>query len=204
MTEKEEKINGVESAGTGKTTESETDVDIEKKLGELEERNQYLENRVKELEEYARRLKANFDNYVLQSQKERERILKTSNEYMIQKMLPVLENFERALAHGNTNNLDSIKKGLEMIYRQFKNVLESEGLLEISPDIGEVFDPYYHEAVEKVETSEFPEHSIVEVVEKGYKLSHKVLKPAKVKVAVVPATAKKGEGEDKSIEEGES
>jgi len=155
-------------------------------IDQLKREKEELAQRVKELEEYAKHLKASFDNYVLQAQKDRERILKTSNEYLITRILPVLENFERALAHAENANFDTMLKGVQMIYNQLKRILEGEGLSEISPKIGDEFDPYYHEAVESVETEDHEEHSIVEILEKGYKLNAKVLKPAKVKVAVAP------------------
>lgn len=158
----------------------------EDEADQLNREKEELVQRVKELEEYAKHLKARFDNYVLQAQKDRERILKTSNEYLITRILPVLENFERALAHAENAKPDTMLKGVQMIYNQLKRILEDEGLSEIFPKVGDEFDPYYHEAVESVETQDYKEHSIVEMLEKGYKLNARVLKPAKVKVAVAP------------------
>ncbi|MDI3516730.1 MAG: molecular chaperone GrpE [Thermotogota bacterium] len=169
-------------------------------ITQLKQENEELIKRISELEEYAKHLKANFDNYVLQAQKDRERILKTSNEYLITRLLPVLENFERALQHAENASFETMLKGIQMIYKQLKQILENEGLSEITPEIGEDFDPYYHEAVESVETNDYREHSITEVLEKGYKLNSKVIKPAKVKVAIAP---KKSKATPESTEEGE-
>ncbi|MCD6253756.1 MAG: nucleotide exchange factor GrpE [Thermotogae bacterium] len=187
---KKEEKNSNESeekrALQNKKTQAEEEEKEEDEIDQLKREKEELVQRVKELEEYAKHLKARFDNYVLQAQKDRERILKTSNEYLITRILPVLENFERALVHAENAKLDTMLKGVQMIYNQLKRILEGEGLSEIFPRVGDEFDPYYHEAVESVETQDYKEHSIVEILEKGYKLNAKVLKPAKVKVAVAP------------------
>lgn len=98
------------------------------------------------------------------------------------KLIPVLDDFERALNQGEKR--DAFYEGVKMIYKKLLNVLEKEGLTKIH--VGEKFDPFEHEAVERVETEDVEEYTVLEVVESGYKFHGKVLKPAKVKVAVKP------------------
>lgn len=153
--------------------------DVEAKLKELEER-------YRELEEYAKRLKAEYENYRDEVAKERREIIKNANEYLIAKLVPILEDFERALNQTDHSNT-SFYEGVKLIYKKLINVLEKEGLVKISVRAGEKFNPFEHEAYERVETDSVEEYTILEVLEEGYKYHGKVLKPAKVKVAVKPA-----------------
>ncbi len=129
------------------------------------------------------RLLAEFDNFRKRKEKEvliaKELILK---EFFID-IIPVLENFNRALFHSQLdNNFQSLKKGLEIIYNQLKSILEKYGLKEYSL-LGKDFDPKYAEAVGYVETDKVPPDKIVEEVGKGYLYRDYVLKPAQVIVS---------------------
>jgi len=87
-------------------------------------------------------------------------------------------------------------KGVEMIFQSLKATLENEGLEEIPTRVGELFDPFAHEVVDKVQDVSLPENAIVEVVEAGYRFQKKVLKPSRVTVAVHPST--NGAGNDQA------
>jgi len=164
------------------------------KLKEIENEYSELKERYNELENYARRLKAEFENYKQLVAKEKQQIIKSATEYMIEKLIPIVDDFERALKNLNLDDLNKLKnfaKGVEMIYKSLIRLLENEGVKVIESN-GKKFDPFEHEAVEKIETDEFDEYTVIEEIEKGYKIHSKVIKPAKVKVAIKPM--KKSEG----------
>ncbi len=192
---KEKKLEGKEEEkklmeGSSNKEKSELE-EIKKELEKLKKENEELKKRNKELEDYAKRLRASFENYKREVAEEKKRIIKNANEYLVDKITQVLDDFDRAfkMAENSEGFIDGVKK----IYKKLVNILETEGLAVINPE-KEMFDPFEHEAFEKVESEEHEEYSIVEVVEKGYKFHGKVLKPAKVKVAIKPS--KKEEGGD--------
>ena len=143
-----------------------------------------IEKLVKEREDlYQRlaRLQADFDNFRKRSRKEQEDFARYASQNLVERLLPVLDNFSRALeAEYGDNN--SLKAGVEMTYRQLFEVLSQEGLTVIEAK-GQTFDPEYHEAVMQEETDEYPDGTVIEVFQKGYKLKNKVIRPAMVKVA---------------------
>ncbi|AEF94726.1 Protein grpE [Desulfotomaculum nigrificans CO-1-SRB] len=129
----------------------------------------------------ALRLQADYENLRRRTRQEREELLKFGAEQLITALLPVLDNFERALASAG-NGGEKFVSGVEMISRQLNEVLQNEGLTPI-PAVGEQFDPNIHEAVMQVEDTGEPENTVVEELRKGYYLKGKVIRPAMVKVA---------------------
>ncbi len=129
------------------------------------------------------RAQADFDNYRRRTQKEKEELAQYASLKLIGQLLPVLDNFERAFqAGGEAPDGSSFVKGMEMIYRQLNQVLEAEGLRKMEP-VGTPFDPEVHQAIMQVESEEHGEGTVVEVVQNGYWLKEKVLRPAMVKVS---------------------
>lgn len=127
------------------------------------------------------RLQADYDNFRRRTRQEKEDIYKYSSERLITAMLPVLDNFDLALtAEGNT--VESFKAGMQMIYKQLLDVLAAEGFAQI-PAVGEQFDPTKHEAVQRAESAEHPDNTIVEEFRRGYYLKDKVIRASMVKVA---------------------
>ncbi len=157
--------------------------EFEKKVRRLERELKEISNKSMELEDYAKRLKAQYENLRREAAEEKQRIIKNANEYLVSKITTVLDDFDRALKA--VKKRDSFVEGMEKIYKKLVSILESEGLSVIDPSGGK-FDPFEHEAFEKIETKEHEEYSVIEVVEKGYKFHSKVIKPARVKVAVRP------------------
>ena len=157
--------------------------ELVKKCEEFEKKIEEMEKRIKELEDYAKRLKAQYENYKKEAAEEKQKIIKNANEYLVSKIIPVLDDFERALKSVDEEN--AFVEGMRKIHKKLVSILESEGLSVIDPEGGK-FDPFEHEAFEKVETEEHEEYSVLEVIEKGYRFHRKVIKPAKVKVAVKP------------------
>ncbi len=150
----------------------------------IEELQQKLAEKTKEAEDYYNRLlrtQADFDNYRRRTRQEREELIKFASEDLITELLPVLDNFDRALAAAESTDNEFVS-GVQMIYRQLKEILAKEGLAEI-PAVGEEFDPNKHEAVMQVESDEHEENIIVEELRKGYALKDKVIRPSMVKVA---------------------
>ncbi len=163
----------------------------EEKIQEYEQITQKMEQdilKLQEWKEHAQKISIDFEEYKQIAAKENQRIIQNANTSLIEKIIPVVENFERALQYFQTNQINSemkmVVKGVEMIYQSFIQVLESEGLKPIPAEVGTQFNPYEHEVVEKKETNEFEEYAIIEVVEKGYLFHSKILKPARVKIAI--------------------
>lgn len=144
------------------------------------EAEQELVRRNAELTDRLMRLKAEFENYRKRMVKEQTRILETAESELIRKLLPVVDNLERAIEHAPAT--DGLKQGVGMVLDQFLEVLEKEGLEVVDPE-GEPFDPEHHEAMMVVETDECPEDTVVDVVQKGYRFNGLLIRPAMVKVS---------------------
>lgn len=137
------------------------------------------EEQESESERYMR-LMADFQNYKRRSEKERSDIYSFANEKIITELLTVADNFERALASADRN--ESFVKGMEMIFDQLIGVMIKSGTEEIKA-LGEDFDPNFHNAVMTEESSEYESGKVTEVLQKGYILNGKVIRPSMVKVA---------------------
>lgn len=126
------------------------------------------------------RLMADFQNFKRRTEKEKSDIYAFANEKIISELLNVIDNFERALAAGNAD--DSFYKGMEMILKQLLGVVEKAGASEIAA-LGEDFDPNFHNAVMTEDSTEYESGKVTEVLQKGYILNNKVIRPSMVKVA---------------------
>ncbi|HET7713325.1 MAG TPA: nucleotide exchange factor GrpE [Patescibacteria group bacterium] len=128
-------------------------------------------NQSGELEEKYLRALADYQNLEKRVEREKDNFVKFANTVLILKMLPILDNLERAGAHLKD-------QGIDLVIKQFKEALSSEGVTEIRP-AGSDFDPELHEAVEKVSGEE---DKVIDIVQSGYKMGDKVIRPAKVTV----------------------
>lgn len=137
-------------------------------------------------EEYMQRLarsQADFDNFRKRTVREKEELGKYASSKLIAELIPVIDNFGRALdTRPEGEASESFVKGVEMIYRQFDSVLQAEGLTTMET-VGQPFNPEFHQAVMQVESDEHEEGIVVEELQKGYMLKDKVLRPAMVKVS---------------------
>lgn len=130
------------------------------------------------------RTQADFDNFRRRARQEKEDFVKYASLKLIEQLLPVVDNFDRALAASSENrDFDALLKGLDMTYRQLDQVLVQEGLTPIEA-VGQPFNPELHQAVMQVESDEHGEGIVVEELQKGYMLKDKVIRPAMVKVSV--------------------
>ena len=145
------------------------------------EENEEVKDEGKEEEGELRylRLMADFQNYKKRVEKEKRDLYSYANEKIMNDLLTVMDNFERALEHDADENF---KEGIEMIFKQLSDVLEKDGLAEI-PALGEEFDPNVHSAVMTEETEDYESGKVSGVMQKGYTLNGKVIRPAMVKVA---------------------
>ncbi|NUU62328.1 nucleotide exchange factor GrpE [Paenibacillus agri] len=130
------------------------------------------------------RVQADFDNFRRRTLKEKEELAQYATSKLINELLPVLDNFDRALATAPTSpEIEAFTKGVNMIFRQLDGVLKSEGLTAME-SVGQPFNPEYHQAIMQVESEEHEEGIVTEEVQKGYLLKDKVLRPAMVKVSM--------------------
>lgn len=145
---------------------------------------QALAEKTVEAEEYYQqllRLQAEFDNFKRRTKQEKADIIEFALEELVVDLLPVLDNFDRALTAVNNPGEDFVS-GVDLIYRQLKDILTNRGL-EVIPALEEKFDPNHHEAVLQVEDENYVENTVTEELRRGYFLKGKVIRAAMVKVA---------------------
>ena len=126
------------------------------------------------------RLQADFDNFRRRSAKEREEISAVVTQNFCKDMLPLLDNFERAMA-AETKDVEAFQKGVEMIFSQFQEILKKNGLEHIEA-VGQKFDPNFHQAVMRVEDPEKEDDTVAQELQKGYMVKGRVIRPSMVQV----------------------
>lgn len=165
----ENNVSEDETAVGNNVSEEDATDEIQKKYDELN--NQYI------------RLAADFDNYRKRQMQERESLLKYGSETALKKIIDVMDNFERGIKANETiDDCGKVKESFSLVYKQLSDVLAKLGLEPIESE-GAEFDPNYHEAVMQTPTSDYPEHTIIAELQKGYKMGDRVLRPALVNVA---------------------
>lgn len=164
--------------------EKETPVEEDSKVGETQsEENKKLQEAYDKLNQQYIRLAADFDNYRKRQEQERESLVKYGTENALKKMLEVLDNFERGQkALEGVEDSEKIKECFQLVHKQVWDTLSKLGLEEIKA-VGEEFDPNFHEAVMQTPTTEHPEHTVINELQKGYKVGDKILRPTLVNVA---------------------
>lgn len=145
--------------------------------------NNKLQEEYDKLNQQYIRLAADFDNYRKRQEQEREKLLRYGTENALKKMTEILDNFERGQkALEKVEDCQQVKDSFNLLHKQVLETLQKLGLEEIEAESKE-FDPNFHEAVMQTPTSEHPENTIINVMQKGYKMGDKVLRPALVNVA---------------------
>lgn len=137
------------------------------------------------------RATANLENYKKRAARERHDAVRFANQALLQKLVPVLDNFDAALAaaaNGPNTTLEAFRSGVLMIHQQLRAALAEAGLQEIDAT-RQPFDPNLHEAVSQEDSTEVPEGHVVRQLRKGYKLQERLLRPASVVVARRPASS---------------
>jgi molecular chaperone GrpE len=146
----------------------------------IAERDRLLLER-SDLQDRLLRRQAEFDNFRRRAERERAHVLEYANTETVRALLPILDDFERAL---KVQSADSeYARGMELIYQRLSDSLKKLGLEPIT-STGQMFDPNLHHAVDRAETDEVEDHTILEEYQRGYNFRGKLLRPAMVKVAV--------------------
>jgi len=147
--------------------------ELGKRIAELEaERDGYLAD--------LQRVAADFENYRKRAARDQESLVARAHERLVKELLPVLDDLERALEAAAEHEEAKLEEGVRLVHRELKEALSKEGLVEIETD-GR-FDPHVHEAL-LAQPSDAEEGSVIDVVQKGYRLGDRVLRPARVVVA---------------------
>ena len=160
-----------------KVTQEETKTDAPVQ----ETKEEQLEKALNEKNDQFLRICAEYDNFRRRSQKEKQDIYSSSQADVYKELLPVLDNFDRA-ANNSDASFEDYKKGIELIFNQFKEILAKNGV-ESFGEAGDAFDPNIHNAVMSVQDDTLGENVIADVFSKGYKLGDRVIREAVVKVA---------------------
>jgi molecular chaperone GrpE len=142
-----------------------------------------LKQEREELYDRQARMQAEFDNARKRASKEQAEFREYAAAEAIKPLLPILDSLERALATAPAR--DEMRAGVELIYKQMLDALAKMGLRPI-PAVGEPFDPHLHQAVQMVDTTEAPDHQVLEELQRGYKWKDRLLRPAMVRVAHNP------------------
>lgn len=172
----EENIDNTEETSQEEENDNEEVVDNKQENNELQEKYDKLN------QQYIR-LAADFDNYRKRQEQERENLINFGTEKALKSLLEVLDNFERGQKSlEKVEDCEKVKESFNLLYKQVCETLTKMGLEEIKA-IGEDFDPNFHEAVMQTPTSEHKEHTVINELQKGYKLGEKVLRPTLVNVA---------------------
>jgi molecular chaperone GrpE len=147
--------------------------ELEERLAEAErERDEYLAD--------LKRVAADFDNYKKRVARDQESLVARAHERLVKELLPVLDDLERALHAAAEHEEAKLEDGVRLVHRELRDALAKEGLEEISTDGG--FDPHVHEALLS-QPSDADDGAIIEVVQKGYRLGDRVLRPARVVIS---------------------
>jgi len=179
--EQEEKI---EVEQEKQTKEKEEEIDIEK-LKELCKEKICPQCPVKqEMQEEMLRVKADADNFRKRMEREKENFCKYATEKVLEDIVPVIDNLELGLEHAKkVEACKDIVEGIEMTLNILLNTLKNHGLEQIKTEVGEPFDPNYHEAMAEQEREDMEPGMVSTVMQKGYKIKDRVLRPAKVMVS---------------------
>jgi len=178
--ENDEKVQGeTEEPEVIDTDEAEPEADTDSSSEDDE--LQILEQEKNDLSDKMIRIQAEFTNYKKRTQKEKEAASKYKSEDLATELLPVIDNFERALQVEETEETASLLEGIKMVYGQLQDALKSQGVEAMETE-GAEFDPNMHHAVMQAEDEEQESNIIIEEVQKGYMLKDRVIRPAMVKV----------------------
>jgi molecular chaperone GrpE len=183
VSEKEIRIpvnRGDENAEGNVESESmRADADVAKLATDLEDLRQTLLRR-----------QADFDNYKKRIEKERGEDSKRTTARLIEALIPVIDGFEQALAAHREAEYENYRRGFQLIYKQLADNITKLGVERVDPT-GKPFDPHLHQAMDRTETTEHEDGTVLQVFQPGYVFHGRVLRPAMVRVAVQPAAASK-------------
>lgn len=160
----------------GKTSES-AGHEVGQLQSELADKQRLIEEHI----DRYKRLQADFENLRRRTRQEKEELSCIVAQNLLLDLLPVVDNFERALSSAATEDSSKMLLGVEMIHRQFFQILEKCGLTKVEA-VGEIFDPQKHEAVMRIEDETQADGTVIEELQKGYAVKGKIIRPTMVKV----------------------
>jgi molecular chaperone GrpE len=189
MKDRENKLNVPDSEQVSQAAEDKAGVeDVVREEADVKK----LATDLDDLRQTMLRRQADFDNYRKRIERERSEDGRRATARVIEGLLPVLDGFENALAAHREAEYENYRKGFELIYKQLMDNVTKLGAHRIDP-LGKAFDPHLHQAMDRVETMEHPDGTILAVFQPGYEFHGRVLRPALVRVAVQPGGASKME-----------
>ena len=175
----------------------------EKEGSKVQEKTVQLENEVSELKDKLLRKAAEFENYKRRTENDQLNLLTFAAESFIQKLLPVVDDFERSMQHINdAQEVDAIKQGMKLIYDKFMKVLDEQGVKKMET-VGQPFNVEFHDALLQKSDDSVEPHTVLEEIEKGYMYKDKVIRHAKVIVSEDKETEAKKDSENNDSSEEE-
>jgi molecular chaperone GrpE len=179
MSERETKIHLAGTAGEAETSPEPS--------GEKSEAGR-LATELDDLRQTLLRRQADFDNYRKRTEKERQDDSKRATSRVIEALIPIIDSFEQALAAHREAEYENYRRGFELIYKQLLENITKLGAERVDP-LGKLFDPHLHQAVDRAETKDEADGTILSVFQPGYVFNGRVLRPAMVRVAIHPNPA---------------
>ena len=174
------RVKEYDAAKDAKESPASEEPAADSETGEAPGEAEQLQQVLKEKEDQYLRLQAEYANFRRRTTKEKEELAAVVTQNILTDMLPLLDNFDRAMV-AESADLDAFKKGIEMIYGQFQDVLKKNGL-ELIQTEGATFDPNFHQAVMRVENPEMEDDQIAQELQKGYIVKGRVIRPSMVQV----------------------
>ena len=169
-----------EEAENAASESAETEAENQDSQDEAAAQIEKLTAELKEKEDRILRLQADFENFRRRTSKEKEELSAVVTQGMLKDMLPLLDNFERAMA-AEAKDGEAFQKGVEMIFTQFTEILKKNGLEHIEVE-GQKFDPNFHQAVMRVQNADMEDDDIAQELQKGYMVKGRVIRPSMVQV----------------------
>ncbi len=173
-------LNEEENTSSKETKETKKSKKADKKADAFQAEKEKLEKELAQTKDSYMRVLAEYDNFRKRTQKEKESAYNDSKASTLALLLPVFDNFDRAIDN-KTDDIEAYRKGIEMTYNQFKEIFKKLDVVSFG-EVGEEFNPEIHNAVMTTENPELPENSIAAVFEKGYKMGDRVLRFASVQI----------------------
>lgn len=183
--EKHEEAPHVKPAETAESQPTEAPATPEERIAQLESLLAAKEAEAKENWDRFLRERADMENLRKRTNREKEELLNYGTKSLLEEILPVVDNLERALEHANEDTLSALTEGIRMTHSILISALKKFGATPIQ-STGAVFDPSFHQAMSQTPTDEFPPNTVVTEFQKGYMLKERLLRPAMVSVSVAP------------------
>jgi molecular chaperone GrpE len=158
----------------------------EERIAQLEEQLAVKDQEAKDNWDKLLRERADLENYRKRASREKEELLNYGIKSLIEEVLPVVDNLERALDHANEDGLPALMEGVKMTHTLLLTALKKFGVCAVEGTCGTLFDPAFHQAMSQIETDEQPGNTIVQEFQKGYLLKERLLRPSMVSVAKKP------------------